>query len=246
MASFAVLGLIPARGGSKGIRNKNLAPLCGRPLLAYTADAVRESTRLTRTVVSTNDLAIAEAARALGLDVPFARPDTLSADDTLMLPVVQHALRAARESGFQPDAVVLLQPTSPLRRGEHIDGAIALLESSHAESVVSVVEVPHQFNPVSVMRLDGETLRPFLDEGSSASPASLKGMITRRQDKPRVLARNGPAVLVTRAASIDAGSLYGDDCRPFVMEPEDSLDVDTPWDLAMIEGILLRRRAARA
>jgi CMP-N-acetylneuraminic acid synthetase len=246
MPPLAVLGLIPARGGSKGIRNKNLAPLCGRPLLAYTADAVRESTRLTRTVVSTNDLAIAEAARALGLDVPFARPEALSADDTLMLPVVQHALRTAREGGFQPDAVALLQPTSPLRRGEHIDAAIALLETSQADSVVSVVEVPHQFNPVSVMRLDGERLRPFVDEGVSASPASLKNMITRRQDKPRVLARNGPAVLVTRAATIDAGSLYGDDCRPLLMAAEDSLDVDSHWDLAMAEFILLRRRAVRA
>lgn len=245
MAALAVLGVIPARGGSKGIPQKNLVPLCGRPLLAYTADAVRESTRMTRTVVSTNDPAIAESARALGLDVPFARPDTLAADDTVMLPVVQHALQSMRAGGFRPDAVVLLQPTSPLRRGEHIDAAIALLEASPADSVVSVVEVPHQFNPVSVMRLEGETLRPFLDAASSG-PASLRNMITRRQDKPRALARNGPAVLAMRAATIDAGSLYGDDCRPLVMTAEDSLDVDTVWDLALAECILLRRRSARA
>lgn len=244
--AFAVLGIIPARGGSKGIPNKNLVPLCGRPLLAYTADAVRQSTRVTRTVVSTDDPAIAEAARGLGLEVPFARPAGLAADDAVMLPVVQHALQALRDSGFRPDAVVLLQPTSPLRRAEHIDAAIALLETSGAESVVSVVEVPHQFNPVSVMRLDGELLRPFLDGASTDSgPGTLRDIVARRQDKPRVLARNGPAVLVMRAATIDGGSLYGDDCRPMVMSAEESLDIDTPWDLAVAECILSRRREAR-
>ena len=181
----AVLGVVPARGGSKAIPNKNLAPLGGRPLLAYTADAVLKSRRVTRTVVSTDDPAIATVARGLGLDVPFTRPKALAGDDTAMLPVVQHALEMVRAAGFHPDAVVLLQPTSPLRRAEHIDAAIALLEESGSDSVVSVIDVPHHFNPVSVMRLDGDRLRPFLEEPS----------VTRRQDKPRVLARNGPAVL---------------------------------------------------
>lgn len=228
---FAVLGVIPARGGSKGIPNKNLAPLGGRPLLAYTADAALGSRRVTRTVVSTDDPAIANAARGLGLEVPFTRPDALAGDDTLMLPVLQHALQMVRAGGFQPDAVVLLQPTSPLRRAEHIDAAIALLEESGSDSVVSVVEVPHHFNPASVMRLEGDRLRPFLDAPS----------VTRRQDKPRVMARNGPAVLAIRAATIDAGSLYGDHCRPLLMGPEESLDIDTPWDLVLAECVLSRR-----
>jgi len=228
-----VLGVIPARGGSKGIPNKNLAPLGGRPLLAYTADAVLKSTRVTRTVVSTDDPTITIAARGLGLDVPFTRPEELAGDDTLMLPVLQHALQMVRAGGFQPDAVVLLQPTSPLRRTEHIDAAIALLEESGSDSVVSVVDVPHHFNPASVMRLEGNRLRPFLDAPS----------ITRRQDKPRVLARNGPAVLAVRAATLDGGSLYGDDCRPLLMGPEESLDIDTPWDLVLAECVLSRQRA---
>jgi len=229
---FEVLGVIPARGGSKGIPNKNLAPLRGRPLLAYTADAVLKSTRVTRTVVSTDDPTITIAARGLGLDVPFTRPEELAGDDTLMLPVLQHALQMVRAGGFQPDAVVLLQPTSPLRRTEHIDAAIALLEESGSDSVVSVVDVPHHFNPASVMRLEGNRLRPFLDAPS----------ITRRQDKPRVLARNGPAVLAVRAATLDGGSLYGDDCRPLLMGPEESLDIDTPWDLVLAECVLSRQR----
>jgi CMP-N-acetylneuraminic acid synthetase len=139
------------------------------------------------------------------------------------------------ESGFGPDAIALLQPTSPLRRADHIDAAIDLLERSQADSVVTVVEVPHQFNPTSVMRVDGGKLRPFL-EGPTT---------TRRQDKPLVFARNGPAVLGVRASVLTAGSLYGDDCRPLPMAPEDSVDIDTAWDLRLAE-FLLNARARTA
>jgi CMP-N-acetylneuraminic acid synthetase/SAM-dependent methyltransferase len=217
-----VLAVIPARGGSKGIPHKNLADVAGRPLLAYTADAARAATRLTRIIVSTDDPAIADTARHLGLDVPFMRPAALAADDAPMLPVLQHAVKAMRECGFAADVVVLLQPTSPLRRAEHIDAAVDLLERSAADSVVSVVEVPHQFNPVSVLQLDGDRLRPFID-----GP-----LVTRRQDKPRVVARNGPAVVAVRTSVIESGSLYGDDCRALMMNSADSLDIDSPGDLA--------------
>jgi CMP-N,N'-diacetyllegionaminic acid synthase len=226
-----VLGVIPARGGSTGIVGKNLAAVAGRPLLAYTADAARAATRLTRTIVSTDDAAIAEAARGLGLEVPFVRPASLAAHDTLMLPVLEHALTTIAATGVAVDAIVLLQPTSPLRRAEHIDAAIELLERSGADSVVSVVEVPHQFNPVSVLRLDGDRLQSFL-----GGPP-----IARRQDKPRVFARNGPAVLAVRAGVIAHGSLYGNDCRALVMSAEESLDIDTQWDADVAEYALGRR-----
>jgi CMP-N-acetylneuraminic acid synthetase len=225
-----VLGVVPARGGSKGIPNKNLAMLAGRPLLAYTADAVQQSRRLTRCIVSTDDEGIAEAAKALGLEVPFLRPSELACDDTPMLPVLQQAVREVARKGSAVDAVVLLQPTSPLRRAMHIDAAIELLESTGADSVVSVVEVPHQFSPVSVMRVEDGRLRPFVD-----GP-----VITRRQDKPKVFARNGPAVLAVRARVLEAGSLYGDDCRPLVMSASESIDIDGPDDLALAELMLGR------
>lgn len=224
------LGVITARGGSKSVPGKNLRPVAGRPLIAYTADAARESRRLSRVIVSTDDAAIADAARDLRLEVPFIRPKVLAQDDTLMLPVLQHAVRAMTAKGFAAEAVVLLQPTSPLRRGEHIDRAVDLLESTGADSVVTVVEVPHQFNPVSVLRLEGERLTPFLD-----GPP-----ILRRQDKPRVFARNGPAVLAVRSAVLERGSLYGDDCRPLLMSPEESVDVDTAADFELLERLLAR------
>lgn len=226
-----VLGVIPARGGSKGIPGKNLRAVAGRPLLAYTADAVRGSRRVDRAVVSTDDAAIAEAARTLGLEVPFMRPPDLAADATPMLPVLQHAVAAMSERGFVAEIVVLLQPTSPLRRAEHIDGAVQLLEDTGADTVVSVIEVPHQFNPVSVLRLEADRLKPFLDGPT----------VLRRQDKPRVFARNGPAVLAVRTEVLNRGMLYGADVRPLVMAPEDSLDVDTLSDLKLLEYLLAIR-----
>jgi len=225
-----VLGVVPARGGSKGIPNKNLAMLAGRPLLAYTADVARTSRRLSRCIVSTDDERIAEAARSLGIDVPFLRPSELASDDTPMLPVLQHAAREIARGGAAVDVVVLLQPTSPLRRASHVDAAIDLLESTGADSVVSVVEVPHQFNPVSVMRLEHGRLRPLVD-----GPP-----ITRRQDKPPVYARNGPAVLAVRTRVLETGSLYGNDCRPLIMSASESIDIDSPEDLVLAELMLTR------
>jgi CMP-N,N'-diacetyllegionaminic acid synthase len=225
---------VPARGGSKGLPRKNLRLVAGRPLLAYTADAVRASSRLTRTIITTEDPEIAETARGLGLEVPFMRPAALAADETPILPVLQHAVGEMRQTGFAADVVVLLQPTSPLRRGAHIDAAVELLETSGAEAVVSVVDVPHQFNPASVLRLDGDRLVPFLP-----GPQPL-----RRQDKPRVFARNGPAVVAVRTSVLERGSLYGNDTRPLPMSPEESLDVDSAADLDYLQFLLDARRGS--
>jgi len=161
--------------------------------------------------------------------VLFPSPDAAAGASADM----QHAIDAMESSGFSTDIVVLLQPTSPLRRGEHIDAAIDWLLRVRGDSVVSVVEVPHQFNPASVMKLDDGLLRPFLDGPT----------VTRRQDKPRLFARNGPAVLAVHARVIRQGSLYGNESWPLLMSPEDSLDIDTPWDLRLVESALSARGA---
>jgi len=227
-----VLGVIPARGGSKTIPHKNIAKLAGRPLLAYTCDAALASKRLTRVVLSTDDPFIAEIGRQCGVEVPFLRPANLAQDDTPMLGVLQHALSVLRETeGYQPDAVVLLQPTSPLRRAEHVDAAVEMLLKKDVDSVVSVVEVPHQFNPASLLRLEDDRLVPFLQ-----GP-----IVLRRQEKPCAWARNGPAVLAVRTeVLLNKNSLYGDDSVPFVMDAEDSIDIDSPLDLEFAEFLLAR------
>ena len=218
-----VLALIPARGGSKGIPRKNLAPVGGRPLLAWAVDAALGSRAVTRTVVSTEDDEIATAARSLGAEV-LARPPELAADDTPMQPVIVHALAELPEH----DVLVLLQPTSPLRRAEHVDEAVDLLLATGADSVVSVVEVPHRYRPGSLMALDGERLVRLADDHAAT-----------RQEKPLVYARNGPAVLALRPDRLGT-DLYGGDCRPYVMGARESLDVDEPFDLELAELLLAR------
>src|ERR1044072_6999018 len=136
-----VLGIITARGGSKSIPNKNIALLGGRPLLAYTADAVRGAHLLTRTILSTDDLRIADVGRDCGLEVPFMRPPELAGDDVQTLPVLQDVVRRLEAAGERYDAVLTLQPTSHFRQSVDIDGSIELLEQSKADSVVSYVKV---------------------------------------------------------------------------------------------------------
>lgn len=226
-----ILGIVPARGGSKGIPHKNIASLAGRPLLAYTAQAALQSRRLTRVILSTDDPLIADVGKRLGLPVPFLRPAEISRDDTSMLDVIRHALDYLKNAdAFSPGIIVLLQPTSPLRTSDHVDRAVDLLLSTDADTVVSVVAVPHQFNPVSVMRMEGERLVSFL-EGP---------LILRRQDKPMAFARNGPAIIATRSAAIEMGRLYGEDTRPLIMSHPESVDIDTQEDLAFAEFLIRR------
>jgi CMP-N-acetylneuraminic acid synthetase len=220
-----VLGLIPARGGSKSIPDKNITPLRGRPLITYAIDAARASRALTRTIVSTDDATIAKVARDHGGSVPFLRPSELASDESPMLPVIQHAVSwLAENEAFKTDVVVLLQPTSPLRRSEDIDAAVDLLISRNADTVVSVVDVPHQFTPSSLMEIrDGWLI------------SSAESLTLRRQDKPRLYARNGPAVLVVRTSIIANDRLYGDKTLPLLMPRERSIDIDDPADLALAE-----------
>jgi CMP-N,N'-diacetyllegionaminic acid synthase len=227
-----VLGIIPARGGSKAIPKKNLALLAGRPLLAYAADAASESRMLTRSIVSTDDEEIAAASRSLKLQIPFMRPREISRDETPMIEVLAHALEWLRsKESYAPDVVVVLQPTSPLRKAEHVDEGVRLLIDQSADTVVSVIEVPHQFSPGSLMTM----VNGKLVDASSAAP------VFRRQDKPRFYARNGPAVLVVRSETIRAGRLYGETTLPYVMSPSASIDIDSSDDLVLAEFFLSRR-----
>ena len=221
---MSVVGLIPARGASKGIPRKNLAPLGGKPLVAWTIAAALESERVERTVVSTDDPEVADLARAHGAEV-LDRPRELAGDETPMRDVVAHAVRE-----LEPEtALVLLQPTSPLRTSRHVDDAIELLLASGADAVVSVVEVPHRYGTASLMRLEGEQL-VRLDETQYAG----------RADKPVLYARNGPAILALRADRI-GDDLYAGDLRPYVMDAADSMDIDEPFDLQLAEFLLSRR-----
>lgn len=224
------VAIVPARGGSKGIPRKNLVQLCGRTLLDYTAQAALASQFLNRVVLSTDDEEIAETGRSLGLEVPFIRPAPLAGDGTPMIAVLRHAVDQLGISN-EVDGVVLLQPTSPMRTAAHIDAAMNIHIRTQAATVVSVTEVPHHHNPVSLMIMRRDRLFPFM-EGP---------LITQRQDKPEVYARNGPAVLVVRPEVIRDGLLYGDPTVGYVMSREDSIDIDDEFDRSLAECLLARR-----
>lgn len=220
-----ILGIVTARGGSKGIPRKNVRLLGGRPLIAWTADAARGATKLARTICSTDDEEIAAVARAAGLDVPFLRPAELSLDTTPTLPVLQHAVRWVEDRGERFDAICLLQPTSPLRTSGDIDACISLLESSGADAVVTVAAVPAEHNPHWVYFAGaGGELRLATGETTP---------IPRRQDLPPAYCRDGSIFLTRRDVLMD-GSLYGTRLVGQITDGNRSLDIDTleDWERA--------------
>jgi CMP-N-acetylneuraminic acid synthetase len=227
-----ILGVIPARGDSKGIPKKNLALLHDKPLLLYTIEAARESRMLHRVILSTDSEEIKSIGEQAGIEVPFLRPKNLAADATPMIDVLRHLLDALRERNESPDAIVLLQPTSPLRDARDIDQAIDLFLSTRADTVVSVIPVPHNFLPGCLMQVgNDERLTHYMPHEAD---------ILRRQDKPLLFARNGPAILITKRDIIEGGSIYGKEMRGFVMHRSHSVDIDDADDLAYAEFLLQR------
>lgn len=230
-----VLGVITARGGSKGVPGKNLKLLAGKPLLAYTIDAAVASGALDRVILSTDDAAIADAGRALGCEVPFLRPGALAQDDTPHLPVIQHAVRWLDEqAGYRPDAVMILQPTSPLRSAADIGASVDLLAQSGADSVLSVSEIPVHAHPLRALRVD--------DTGAAVLFVTGEGVrhrINRRQDLPAAWVMNG-AIYICRTGVLfaDPPSLYGDRVVVHRMPVTRGLSIDDAHDWAEAERAL--------
>tara|TARA_Y100000768_G_C23988997_1_gene690846 strand:+ start:5930 stop:6643 length:714 start_codon:yes stop_codon:yes gene_type:complete len=227
-----ILGLIPARGGSKGIPLKNIKNIYGKPLLAYTAEAALKSKNLDRVILSTDSIEIKDVGEKYGLEVPFLRPKILSKDDSPTLPVIIHALENIRKKdNFIPDIVVLLQPTSPLRNNHHIDNAIKVfLDNENADSLVSVVKIPHNFSPYSALQKGKQNIvTPFLKHSEN---------YTLRQKKPVFYGRNGALYISTRECIVDKKSMYGDITISYLMDQKNSLDIDSHFDLKVLECFL--------
>ncbi|HEY3344596.1 MAG TPA: acylneuraminate cytidylyltransferase family protein [Anaerolineaceae bacterium] len=234
MADPKILALIPARGGSKGVPRKNIRPLAGRPLIAYTIDAalaVRE--RLHRVVVSTDDPEIATLAVAHGAEAPFLRPADLAADRSPTLPVLQHALRFVEEQdGVQMDWVLLLQPTALFRAAADIHAALDLALAGSCDSVISVVQV-FATHPILMKRIEAGRLLPFCIEEPEG---------TRRQDyRPEAYMRNGAIYLTRRDCLVEKNSIWGEVIRPYIMPEERSVNIDGELDFKLAEFLLTER-----
>ena len=229
-----VLAVIPARGGSKGIAKKNIRPISGKPLIAYSIDAAKSSKLLDRTVISTDDPEIAAVSKEYGAEVPFLRPLEMATDEISIYPALIHAMLWLEEQeGWQADYVVLLQPTSPLRTGEDIDNAIELAFDKDADSVISLSET--KTHPYWT-----KTITP---EGKITDFLQLSDPIYRRQDLPPNYALNGSIYMAKRAVLLENQSFVTDHTFGYIMPQERSIDVDNNWDLKLVDLILSEGKA---
>jgi len=233
MGAPRILGVIPARGGSKGIPRKNLAPILGKPLVAYTIEAALASRLLTETIVSTDDEEIARVSREYGAAVPFMRPAELAVDTALAVPTIQHAVRemeALRRVRY--DVVVMLQPTTPLRTTEDIDLSLQKLLDTGADSVIAVVDVGGH-HPMRMKRIVDDVLVDYDPEPVENMP---------RQKLPKVYRRTGSIFATRRDVLMERNSFKGSVSRPYIVPPERAVDIDEPLDLKMVELRLLELR----
>lgn len=226
-----VLAIVPARGGSKSIPGKNLAPLDGKPLIAHTIDVARSVPEIDRVVVSTDSPEIAAAAGRYGAEAPFLRPAELAGDETPGIdPLIHAAQWLAENEGYCPDYVLCLQPTSPLRSAEDIGKALRVAVERDAEAVVSVVPVQH--HPYWTRRIepDGRLIDFFPDAPE----------VVRRQDLPAAYALNGAIYLIRFDVLMQRRTWQTQRTYAVIMPPERSVDIDTPLDLDLAALLLAR------
>jgi CMP-N,N'-diacetyllegionaminic acid synthase len=225
-----VLGLIPARGGSKGVPRKNARFLAGKPLIVHSIEVGLKCPSITDLCVSTDDAELAAIARAAGAQVPFMRPAELASDQAPTLPTMQHALeQMERLHGRHYEYLILLEPTSPLRHVEDVEGALAKLSASDADSCVGVERLMSH-HPLFVKRIEGDRLVPF----SIPEPQG-----TRRQDAtPPAYARNGAVYVFRTATTTRQGKLYGASIVPWPMPDERSANIDREVDFLLAEALL--------
>ena len=230
-----ILSIIPARGGSKGIKLKNLSKINGKPLVAFSIEHSLASKLINRTIVSTDNEEIAKVSEEYGAEIPIYRSKELAGDNILDLPVFEHMLTYLKEEeNYEPEIVVHLRPTSPYRKAEWIDSAIKLLiENTSADSIRSVSE-PSQ-HPYRVFEIKNKFLFPLMHERHP------EPYLLRRQDLPKMYYYNC-VIDVTKPSTIfNKKSMTGDKMLPYIMKPEDSIDIDKPMDLEFAKFFLKNR-----
>lgn len=237
-----VLGIITARGGSKGIPGKNIKPLIGKPLIAYTIEAAQQANVFDRLIVSTDDEHIAAVARQYGCDVPFIRPQELAQDRTPHLPVLQHAVTWLKDNeNYLPEYVMTLQPTSPLRQSFHIKEAVELIVKTGADSVLSVAPIHEHFVPHKSMVIGKDGMLMLF----SGDP--VRKRTNRRQDLSAAYWSVGAIYLFKTNLMFDAAdpNCYGDRVAPYIMENKYIVDIDEPEDWEVAERAMAKLRGMK-
>lgn len=225
-----IIALIPARGGSKGLPGKNVKPLMGKPLIAWTIEQAKESNYLDKIVVSTDDESIVEISRDYGAEVPFMRPGSIAGDKSPTIDTIMHALDFFKDRGEVFDYLALLEPTSPLRNHGDIDNAIALLiDNEHkADSLVSVGNI-HLEHP-SIMKI--------IRDGYAKPYEFMAKRITHRQDLERVYFPYGVIYLSKVNQLLSAKTFYTEHTIPYEIERWQNYEVDDLFDFICIEAIM--------
>ena len=225
-----ILAIIPVRGGSKGIPGKNIKLLGGKPLLAYTSELALQSKYLTEVIVSTEDEPIGEVAKSLGAQVPFMRPMALAQDDTPTIDVLIHALEWYKNQTIFFDAVCLLQVTSPIRTLEFLDKAIEKFIISGCDSLVSVLKVPHEYNPHWTFEVNAE--------GNLKIATGEAEIIPRRQELPTAYHRDGSIYITKTDVLLKEHSLYGKSTAFIDSDPDFYVNIDTMEDWEKAEAMI--------
>ena len=225
-----ILAIIPARGGSKGVPRKNIKLLAGKPLLEYTSAVTLKSSLLSKVVISTDDDEIISVAKKLGLEIPFKRPKDLATDSSSSLSVILHALEYFESKNIYFDAVCLLQVTSPFRTVEFLDKAIQEFIKSDADSLISVQEVPHEYNPHWSFELD-ENKNLKIATGETE-------IISRRQDLPKAYHRDGSIYITKSSILKEQNSLFGKKIAHIVSPKEFYVNIDTMDDWKKAEELV--------
>jgi CMP-N-acetylneuraminic acid synthetase len=227
-----ILALIPARSGSKRIPNKNIMAFCNKPLIAYTIEAAKQSKYINRIIVSTDSKKIANIAKKYGAEAPFLRPVDISKSSSTEMEFFEHALNwLSMNEDYEPDLIVLLYPTSPLRKSESIDRAIRkMLKHPEADSLRSVRLCSE--HPYKMWIMQGRYLKPFVKD------KNINKHTFSYQDLPVVYIQNA-SIYITKPATLrNKKSPIGDIVVPFIMDRMETIDINTSIDLKLAESII--------
>lgn len=233
MEKFNILGIIPARKGSKRIPHKNVKLLNGKPLITHTFDVAKKSSILTKLIVSTNDEEVIRLAQEYGVEVPFVRPEEFCTDTATDFDWIKHAVLELAAKGWKADYVVILRPTQPLRQVEDITKAVEQIIQFNFDSVRSLSAVKK--HPYWMKRLEGNLAVPFIDLGKSDETL-------RSQDLPLLYHING-VVDVINVRNLTGSSLYGKQMGHVLIEGKRAIDIDTELDFKQAEFLLKEKEA---
>lgn len=221
-----IIAFIPARGGSKGIKNKNILEIHGKPLIAYTIEAAKESVYIDDIVVSTDSEQIKSIAEEYGAWLPFLRPSELAEDETSTLDVVLHTIATLKAQGYTYDILLLLQPTSPLRTGQDIDGALDVFVRNKYQPVAAVSKVSD--HPL--------LMRKVKENGKMEKILSVQSSV-RRQDMPVYYKING-SIYINLVTDLSQNTSFNDNPIPYIMADNHAIDIDDELDIAVLKFYL--------